>query len=241
MDPCRRITRIGLGLAYLTGVLFLTNCTNLVQSAVGVMMSTEKLTEYRRSFEPHLPDTPYLMENCTFKGTREIASREYLQYDAKDLAYWDRGTRQISYCLPKQDKGFALVYTTEKTKISDLDQSGILAGLIFCYIDQPEIPKRILDDVKDRKDPEYQSVLCVRATLSGKDTRITLLTRDGSEWIESGPYLVEQPIHEENPWWIKAWTKVSAVGYVITVPMKPVMVVAFAPYGLFLVVTGNIP
>ncbi|HPS02522.1 MAG TPA: hypothetical protein PLA90_13375 [Candidatus Sumerlaeota bacterium] len=252
----RRIIRqIGGLLACLACSLFLANCGFIV--AIGNAPTaydsyTEKLTEYRRSFIPL--KTEYTETTCThsaLQGTVEIASQEYLCFQTHDFANWDWNSKGITYLLPRQGNGPALIQTTNSPVqnrqkkpvgiVFDLDGKLSQANLesqqkekIDFYLVRLETDTKL----SSRK-PDILLYIC--ATRSGEGTRIALFTRKNAKWDLSGSYVVEQPIHK-NPWRIDTWRNIAlSAGYVVTVPTDMVLttvglVLLPSPYYFFPVV-----
>lgn len=185
---------------------------------------TAKFTEYRRSLLPRKAE--YTETTCTFQGTIQIASQEYLSFQTKDFGNWDRNSEGITYLLPRQGNGPALIQTTNSPVQKRPNNS---AGLVFDLdekLSQTDLESqqkeksdfylvRLETDTKlSSRTPDILLYVC--ATRSGEGTRITLFTRNKTKWDLSKSFVVEQPI-QDNLCWTDTKAALSSAGYLVTV------------------------
>ncbi len=185
---------------------------------------TAKFTEYRRSLLPRKAE--YTETTCTFQGTVQIASQEYLSFHTKDFANWDRNSEGITYLLPRQGNGPALIQTMNSPVQKRPNKP---VGIVF-DLDE-KLPQDNLESQQKEKTDFYlvrletdtklslskpDILLYVCATRSGEGTRITLFTRNKTKWDLSKSYVVEQPI-QDNLCWTDTKAALSSAGYLVTV------------------------
>ncbi len=185
---------------------------------------TAKFTEYRRSLLPRKAE--YTETTCTFQGTVQIASQEYLSFHTKDFANWDRNSEGITYLLPRQGNGPALIQTANSPvqkrpnkpvgivfdldeKLSQTNRESQQKEKSDFYLVRLETDTRLSSRTPD-------ILLYVCATRSGEGTRITLFTRNKTKWDLSKSYVVEQPILD-NLCWTDTKAALSSAGYLVTV------------------------
>jgi len=232
MNPYRRILQIFfLGFSVVSTV-FSTGCL------------TTEFTTYRNCLLPASEEFTRC-SFCTFKGPVEINSREYLQYYVYDHVRWGKKCR-IAYSIPKEGDGpaFARKNTDWNDRKSDIE-------VLLCFYFEPDDstgknsrpdfdskvkkaeslikkPNQGSDHPSSQLRP-MDSVLFICATRTGKGTQISLLTKKDSQWVESGPYVVEQPVYEGS-WLINTWNILSCAGYGVTVPVDTVTTIICFPF-----------
>ena len=162
---------------------------------------------------------------CVFQGTTTVSSRTYLRYELNDNARWDKNARNIAYLVPEIPTTGPVI--VEKTN-SMFDLEDLNAGFVFYSDSTKKDLARVIERMKNSKYPLYTSIILVWATKDGAGTRVSLLLKEGENWLESGPHLVDQPI-QQNPWWVAG----LPAGYFFTVPFDLLTFPVQAPFLIF--------
>ena len=135
----------------------------------------------------------------------------------------------MAYLVPQSQGRLAVEKTNHPIRHDDLN-----AGFIFYSDCTQAYLKDVIQQMQTSQHPAYTSILLVCATQKGKGTRVSLLSKEDSKWMESGPHVIDLTI-QDNPWWVNT----LPVGYLVTVPVDVVTFPVQAPFLIFGYVLGR--
>ena len=135
----------------------------------------------------------------------------------------------MAYLIPQSQGRLAVEKTNLPIRHEDLN-----AGFVFYSDGTQAYLKDVIQQMQASQHPVYTSILLVCATHDGKGTRVSLLSKEDSEWVESGPHVIDLPV-QNNPWWVST----LPAGYLVTVPVDVVTFPIQAPFLIFVYVLGK--